>query len=59
MRGLASEYGASWVDMWDHPVGDRDNLLSGTASPLSTSGQAVMAAEMVKLAGSLGRTTSA
>jgi lysophospholipase L1-like esterase len=28
VRGLASEYGAIVVDMWDHPVNDRDNLLS-------------------------------
>ncbi|BCM71710.1 MULTISPECIES: SGNH/GDSL hydrolase family protein [Streptomyces] len=60
VRGLASEYGALVVDMWDHPVNDRDNLLSEDRIHFSTSGQAVMAAEMVKkLAGSLGRTTSA
>ncbi len=60
VRGLASEYGAIVVDMWDHPVNDRDNLLSGDRIHFSTSGQAVMASEMVrKLAGSLGRTTSA
>ncbi len=60
VRGLASEYGAIVVDMWDHPVNDRDNLLSADRLHFSTSGQAVMAAEMVKkLASSLGRTTSA
>ncbi|MFI2761811.1 SGNH/GDSL hydrolase family protein [Streptomyces echinatus] len=59
VRGLASEYGAVVVDMWDHPVNDRGNLLSEDRIHFSTSGQAVMAAEMVrKLAGSLGRTTS-
>ncbi|MFI0813029.1 SGNH/GDSL hydrolase family protein [Streptomyces echinatus] len=58
VRGLASEYGAVVVDMWDHPVNDRGNLLSEDRIHFSTSGQAVMAAEMVrKLAGSLGRTT--
>jgi lysophospholipase L1-like esterase len=60
VRGLASAYGAIVVDMWDHPVNDRDNLLSEDRIHFSTSGQAVMAAEMVKnLASSLGRTTSA
>ena len=54
--GLASEYGAIVVDMWDHPVNARDNLLSEDRIHFSTSGQAVMAAEMVKkLASSLAR----
>lgn len=60
VRGLASEYGAIVVDMWDHPVNDRDHLLSEDRIHFSTSGQAVMAAEMVKkLARFLGRTVSA
>lgn len=60
VRQLACEYGAIVVDMWDHPVNDRDNLLSDDRIHFSTSGQAVMAAEMVKnLASSLRRTTSA
>jgi lysophospholipase L1-like esterase len=60
VRGLASEYGAIVVDMWDHPVNDRSNLLSEDRIHFSTSGQAVLAAEMVKkLANSLGRTASA
>ncbi|MFI5539649.1 SGNH/GDSL hydrolase family protein [Nocardia sp. NPDC051900] len=55
VRGLASEYGALVVDMWDHPINDRDNLLSADGIHFSTSGQAVMAAEVVKkLAESLG-----
>ncbi|MGW4719759.1 SGNH/GDSL hydrolase family protein [Nocardia sp. NPDC004260] len=55
VRGLASEYDAIVVDMWDHPVNDRDNLLSADGIHFSTSGQAVMAAEVVKkLADSLG-----
>ncbi|MGV9722174.1 SGNH/GDSL hydrolase family protein [Nocardia beijingensis] len=55
VRGLASEYDAIVVDMWDHPVNDRDNLLSADHIHFSTSGQAVMAAEVVKkLADSLG-----
>ncbi|MFF8373826.1 SGNH/GDSL hydrolase family protein [Streptomyces lydicus] len=60
VRGLASEYDAIVVDMWDHPVNDRGNLLSEDRLHFSTSGQAVMATEVVKkLAGSLGRTASA
>ncbi|MFI9358793.1 SGNH/GDSL hydrolase family protein [Streptomyces lydicus] len=60
VRGLASEYDAIVVDMWDHPVNDRGNLLSEDRLHVSTSGQAVMAAEVVKkLAGSLGRAASA
>lgn len=59
VRSMASEYGAIVVDMWNHPVNDRDNLLSEDRIHFSTSGQAVMAAEMVKkLASSLGRTES-
>ncbi|MEE4494962.1 SGNH/GDSL hydrolase family protein [Streptomyces sp. BE230] len=47
-RGLAAEYGAVVVDMWDHPVNERENLLSEDRIHFSTSGQAVMEAEMVK-----------
>lgn len=55
VRGLAAEYDAIVVDMWDHPVNDRDNLLSADRIHFSTAGQAVMAAEVVKkLAESLG-----
>lgn len=55
VRGLASEYDALVVDMWDHPINDRDNLLSADGIHFSTSGQAAMAAEVVKkLAESLG-----
>jgi lysophospholipase L1-like esterase len=60
VRRLASEYDAIVVDMWDHPVNDRGNLLSADRIHFSTSGQAVMAAEVVKkLAGSLARTAPA
>lgn len=47
-RTLAGEYGAVVVDMWDHPVNARENLLSGDRIHFSTSGQAVMASEMVR-----------
>lgn len=47
-RRLAVEYGAVVIDMWDHPVNARDNLLSADRIHFSTSGQAVMAAEVVK-----------
>ncbi|MFJ3904668.1 SGNH/GDSL hydrolase family protein [Streptomyces sp. NPDC090025] len=57
-RGLAAEYGAVVVDMWNHPVNDRDDLLSADRIHFAGSGQAVMAAEMAKaLAGLLGRRT--
>lgn len=57
VRGLAAEYGALVVDMHNHPVNDRDNLLSEDRIHFSASGQAVMAAEIVKeLAGFLRRT---
>ncbi|MEU5237614.1 SGNH/GDSL hydrolase family protein [Streptomyces lydicus] len=60
VRGLASEYDALVVDMWDHPVNDRGNVLSEDRIHFSTSGQAVMATEVVKkLASSLGRAASA
>ncbi|WP_310722817.1 SGNH/GDSL hydrolase family protein [Streptomyces sp. N2A] len=60
VRGLAAEYDALVVDMWDHPVNDRGNLLSADRIHFSTSGQAVMAAEVVKkLAGFLGHIASA
>lgn len=55
VRGLAAEYGAVVVDMWDHPVNDRGNLLSADRIHFAAMGQAVMAAEMVKtLAASAG-----
>ncbi|WP_367140586.1 MULTISPECIES: SGNH/GDSL hydrolase family protein [Streptomyces] len=54
-RALAGEYGAVVVDMWDHPLNARENLLSEDRIHFSTSGQAVMASEMVKaLAAVLG-----
>ncbi len=58
-RTLADEYGAVVVDMWDHPVNSRDNLLSEDRIHFSTSGQAVMASEMAKALGaSLARGAS-
>ncbi|WP_433711487.1 SGNH/GDSL hydrolase family protein [Nocardia sp. CA-084685] len=59
VRKLAAEYDALMVDMWDHPINDRDNLLSADRIHFSTSGQAVMAAEVVKkLADSLVKEAS-
>ena len=53
---LAAEHGAVVVDMWPHPINERGNLLSLDRVHFSTSGQAVMAAEVVKgLARRLGR----
>ncbi|WP_330249800.1 SGNH/GDSL hydrolase family protein [Nocardia sp. NBC_00565] len=54
-RRLAAEYGALVVDMWAHPINDRENLLSADRIHFSASGQAVLAAEVVKcLAHQLG-----
>ncbi|MFI5778764.1 SGNH/GDSL hydrolase family protein [Nocardia sp. NPDC051570] len=47
-RRLAAEYDALVIDMWPHPVNDRPNLLSEDRIHFSTSGQAVMAAEVIK-----------
>ncbi|MET7302657.1 SGNH/GDSL hydrolase family protein [Embleya sp. NPDC005575] len=47
-RELAREHDAVLVDTWDHPINDRPNLLSPDGVHFSTSGQAVLAAEMVK-----------
>lgn len=56
VRGLAAEYHAVVVDMWDHPINDRATLLSADGIHFATSGHAVLAAEMVKaLARVLGR----
>ncbi|MGW1493551.1 SGNH/GDSL hydrolase family protein [Streptomyces sp. NPDC002402] len=59
-RTLAAEYEAVVVDMWDHPINAREDLLSEDRIHFSTSGQAVMATEMVKGLGHvLSRTTGA
>ncbi|HEX6355455.1 SGNH/GDSL hydrolase family protein [Actinophytocola sp.] len=53
-RGLAADHGAVLVDMWDHPVNDRPELLSADRIHFAAAGQAVMATEVVKgLAGLL------
>lgn len=55
-RGLAAEHDAVLADMWDHPVNARPDLLSADRIHWSTSGQAVMAAEIVRgLAAKLDR----
>lgn len=55
-RRVADDYSALVIDMWNHPVNDRDNLLSADRIHFSTSGQAVMGTEYVRsLAGVLGR----
>jgi len=59
-RSLAREFDAVLVDMWDHPINDRDDLLSEDRIHFSTSGQAAMATEVVKgLAAVLSRTARA
>ncbi|MFD8542541.1 GDSL-type esterase/lipase family protein [Streptomyces sp. NPDC059649] len=57
-RALAGEYDVAVVDRWDHPVNSRENVLSADRLHFSTSGQAVMATEMVRaLAALLARRT--
>ncbi|MFD3520027.1 SGNH/GDSL hydrolase family protein [Streptomyces sp. NPDC058653] len=59
-RRLAAEFDVLVVDMWDHPLNARPELLSADRIHFSTSGQAVIAAEMVKgLAGVLHRAGAA
>ncbi|MEW9556413.1 GDSL-type esterase/lipase family protein [Nonomuraea sp. NPDC050783] len=48
IRAQAAEHGAVLVDMWDHPVNDRPDLLSADRIHFSAAGQAVLAAELVK-----------
>lgn len=53
-RSLADTFGVVVVEMWDHPIMSRENLLSADQVHLSASGQAVMAAEVIRaLAGVL------
>lgn len=47
-RSLASEYGALVIDMWDHPVNEREDLVSADGIHFAACGQAVMATEFVK-----------
>lgn len=55
-QALAAEHDAVLVDMWDHPVNARPELLSADRIHFATSGQAVLAAEVVRgLAAALGR----
>ncbi|MCX4748068.1 SGNH/GDSL hydrolase family protein [Kitasatospora sp. NBC_01287] len=57
-REVARDHGALVIDMADHPVNDRPDLLSADGIHFSASGQAVLAAEVVRsLAGLLDTTT--
>ncbi|MEV0296149.1 SGNH/GDSL hydrolase family protein [Nocardia sp. NPDC050710] len=47
-RRLAAEHRALLVEMWDHPINDRDDLLSADRIHFSAAGQAVLATEVVK-----------
>lgn len=47
-RALAAEFDATVIDMWEHPINERPNLLSADGIHFATSGQAVLAAEVVK-----------
>jgi lysophospholipase L1-like esterase len=48
IRTIAAEHDAVLVDMADHPVNDRPTLLSADRIHFSASGQAVLAAEVVR-----------
>ncbi|TVT19884.1 SGNH/GDSL hydrolase family protein [Amycolatopsis rhizosphaerae] len=48
IRTVAAEHRALVVDMWDHEVNTRPGLLSADRIHFSASGQAVMAAEVLK-----------
>lgn len=48
VRDLAERHDAVLVDMWDHPVNRRPDLLSADGIHFAAAGQAVMAAEIVK-----------
>lgn len=54
IRELALAHDAVLVDMWDHPINSRPDLVSADRIHFSTSGQAVMASEIIKgLAGTI------
>ena len=60
VRTLAVAHDVVLVDMWAHPVNERPNLVGPDGIHFSTSGQAVMATEVVKaLAERLAATTGA
>ncbi|WP_436772704.1 SGNH/GDSL hydrolase family protein [Yinghuangia sp. YIM S09857] len=48
VRELAADHNAVLVEMWDHPVNDRPGLVGSDGIHFRTSGQAVLAAEVVK-----------
>ncbi|WP_256341549.1 SGNH/GDSL hydrolase family protein [Streptomyces sp. TLI_105] len=57
-RHLARDHDALLVDMWDHPVNSRPDLLSRDRIHFAAAGQAVMACEVPRgLAGLLGDRT--
>ena len=47
-RSLASEYGALVIDMWDHPVNEREDLVSADGIHFAACGQAVLATEFAR-----------
>ncbi|MEU8137584.1 SGNH/GDSL hydrolase family protein [Streptodolium elevatio] len=56
VRELAADHEAVLVEMWDHPVNDRPDLISSDRIHFRAAGQAVLAAEVVK---SLSRAVAA
>lgn len=47
-RRLARDHDVMLIDMWDHPINVRPNLLSADRIHFSASGQAVMASEVIR-----------
>jgi lysophospholipase L1-like esterase len=48
IRAVATEHGGAVVDMWEHPVNARADLISADGIHFAAAGQAVLAAEVVK-----------
>ncbi|MBN6039453.1 SGNH/GDSL hydrolase family protein [Amycolatopsis sp. 195334CR] len=47
-RTIATDHDALVIDMWDHPVNDRPDLLSADGIHFAAAGQAVLAAEVIR-----------
>ncbi|QFU90603.1 SGNH/GDSL hydrolase family protein [Amycolatopsis sp. YIM 10] len=47
-RTIAAEHDALVIDMWDHPVNDRPDLIGADGIHFAAAGQAVLAAEVIR-----------
>ncbi|WP_410875038.1 SGNH/GDSL hydrolase family protein [Nocardia sp. A7] len=48
LRAVAAEFGAALTELWNHPLRSRPELMSADLIHFTTSGQAVLASEVVK-----------